>query len=121
MKRMIQVIMILALGYVSQSFAQDIGGKWTGKMQGRQGAMDIVFDFKVNADTLTGTVTGPMGDLPIINGKIKGDHFSFDVNMGERTMSHLCTAMSDSISMRVPTMQGDTMQVILKRQPKAKE
>ncbi len=79
--------------------------------------MDLTFNFKVSADSLTGTVATQMGDMPIINGKVDGKKFTFDVSFNEMTINHQCTFMSDSISMRVPGMQGDTMQIILKRVP----
>lgn len=102
---------------VSICHAQGIDGKWKGEMQTPNGPMDLTFNFKVSADSLTGTVATQMGDMPIINGKVDGKKFTFDVSFNEMTINHQCTFMSDSISMRVPGMQGDTMQIILKRVP----
>ena len=62
-----------------------------------------------------------MGDMPIINGKITGNEFSFDVSFDYMTINHQCTIMADSILMKIPGMQGDTMQVILKRTLEEKE
>ena len=97
--------------------AQGIDGKWKGEMQTPNGPMDLTFNFKVTGDSLTGTVATQMGEMPIINGKVDGKKFSFDVSFNDMTINHQCTFMSDSISMRVPGMQGDTMQIILKRVP----
>ena len=72
MVRKIYVCMILTLSIASLCSAQDINGKWKGKMQGPNGDMEMVFNFKVNADTLNGTAESPMGELPISNGKVKG-------------------------------------------------
>jgi hypothetical protein len=107
---------------VSIGFAQDINGKWKGQMQSPNGPMDLVFDFKANGDSLSGTVQSPMGELPISNGKISGNTFFFQVNAGEMTINHQCTAMGDSISMKVPGMQGgETMELILKRLTEAEK
>ena len=107
---------IVALFGVSIGFAQDISGKWKGQMETPNGAMDLVFNFKANGDSLSGTVVGPMGEMPITNGKIDGKTFFFQVNAGEMTISHQCTAMGDSISMKVPGMQGgEPMELMLKR------
>jgi len=101
---------------VSAGLAQDINGKWKGQMQSPNGPMDLVFNFKANGDSLSGTVESPMGELPITNGKIDGKTFFFQVNAGEMTISHQCTAMGDSIAMKVPGMQGgETMELMLKR------
>jgi hypothetical protein len=102
---------------MSIGHAQDINGKWKGEMQSPNGPMDLIFNFKVGGDSLTGTVATQMGEMPIINGKVNGKTFSFDVSFNEMTINHQCTFMSDSISMKVPGMQGDTMQIILKRVP----
>ena len=37
--------------------------------------------FKAEGETLTGTVTGRQGDVPITDGKIAGDNISFTVVM----------------------------------------
>jgi hypothetical protein len=109
-------LFVVALFAVSIGFAQDINGKWKGQMQSPNGPMDLVFNFKAIGDSLSGTVESPMGELPISNGKINGKTFFFLVNAGEMTISHQCTVMGDSISMKVPGMQGgDTMELTLKR------
>ena len=102
---------------MSIGLAQNINGKWTGQMQSPNGPMDLTFNFKVSGDSLNGTVVSPMGELPMSNGKINGKTFSFDVNAGDFTINHQCTIMSDSISMKVPGMQGEAMEIMLKRVP----
>jgi hypothetical protein len=107
---------VVAFFTVNIGFAQDINGKWKGEMQSPNGPMDLVFNFKANGDSLSGTVESPMGELPITNGKIDGKAFFFQVNAGEMTISHQCQAMSDSILMKVPGMPGgETMELMLKR------
>ena len=107
--------MILSLCVASLSFAQDISGKWSGKMQGPNGDMEMVFNFKVNADSLTGTAESPMGSLPISNGKMKDKEFSFDISFNEMTITHQCKILADSIVMKVVGMGGDSPEIILKR------
>lgn len=108
--------LVVALFATSIGFAQDINGKWKGEMQSPNGPMDLVFNFKATGDSLSGTVEGPMGEMPISKGKIDGKSFSFDVNAGEMTISHQCTAMGDSIAMKVPGMPGgEAMELMLKR------
>lgn len=101
-------------------FASDLDGKWTGKMQGPNGDSDITFTFKVSGDTLSGSVGGPMGDMPISNGKVKENTFTFDVSMGEMVISHLCTLDGDTITMKVNGFGGDPMEMVLKRAVPAK-
>jgi hypothetical protein len=113
---MLRVVFASAIVFilVGFSFAQEINGKWKGQMESPNGSMDLTFNFKTSGDTLKGTVESMMGELPISKGKIENNVFSFDVNAGEFNISHLCTFMGDSILMKVPGMQGDTMNIILK-------
>jgi hypothetical protein len=99
---------------------QDIDGKWKGEMQSPNGPMELIFTFQASGDSLTGSVVSMMGELPISNGKINGNSFAFDVNIGEMIINHQCTFMQDSISMKVPGMQGDTIEMFLKRVPETK-
>jgi hypothetical protein len=121
MKRMMYIYAILAVGFINLGLAQDINGKWKGQMQSPEGAMDIIFNFKVSADTLTGSVESPMGELPFSNGKVKDNTFSFDVSFNEMAISHQCTILADSISMKFSGMDGETREIILKRLSKTKE
>jgi hypothetical protein len=116
MKRIKLLSVGLILSFASFNVAADLNGKWSSKMQGPEGDMEMIFIFKVNTDTLTGTVQGPMGDMPISKGKVNGDQFSFDVSFGDMTINHQCKVMGDSILMKVPGMQGEEMNMILKRQ-----
>ncbi len=115
MKQLIFVCTILMLGLIDVSLAQDIGGKWTGKMEGRDGPFDITCSFKTNADTLTGAMGLPMGEVPISNGRVKGNKFSFDVIFGGRAINHQCTLLADSISMKYLGKEGKMREIILKR------
>ena len=108
-------VCVLTFLVISFGLAQDINGKWKGQMQSPNGPMDLTFSFKVTGDSLTGTVESQMGELPISNGKNNGKTFSFDLNVGEMTISHQCTVMGDSISVKVPGMQGETTEMFLKR------
>jgi len=60
------------------ALAADVSGKWTAQVPGRNGqTRDATFNFKADGNTLTGTVSGRMGDMPIADGKIDGDAISF--------------------------------------------
>ena len=98
---------------------KDINGKWKGEMQTPNGPFELTYDFKVIGDSLTGTVSSAMGELPISNGKVNGETFSFDVNVNGMTLSQQCTVMSDSISMKFEGMQGEPREMILKRVPES--
>jgi hypothetical protein len=53
--------------------AADITGKWSGQLPSRGEAMAATFTFKVDGDKLTGTMTGPQGEVTLQEGKFSGD------------------------------------------------
>lgn len=69
----------LLLVLCAAALAADIDGKWTGQVQGPQGAMDVTFAFKADGEKLTGSITNQMGEAAISEGTIKGDAVSFKV------------------------------------------
>jgi hypothetical protein len=93
----------LLLGLLSiAALAADISGKWTAQVPGRGGqTREATFNFKVDGSTLTGTVSGRGGDMPIGDGKIDGDSISFTQTMefNGNTMKFLYkgTVSGDSI------------------------
>jgi hypothetical protein len=63
---------------VALAMAADISGKWTGDMPGRGGqTASTTFTFKADGEKLTGTMTGPQGEVPLQEGKVAGDQISF--------------------------------------------
>lgn len=68
--------------FVITAAAADISGKWKASTQGRDGkAREVVLNFKVDGENLTGTVSGRTADREISEGKIAGDGISFAVKM----------------------------------------
>jgi hypothetical protein len=64
------------------AMAADISGKWTGDMPGRGGeTASTTFNFKADGEKLTGTMTGPQGDIPLQEGKVAGNQISFSTTL----------------------------------------
>src|SRR5947207_532001 len=62
--------------------AADVSGKWNAQVPGRNGqTRDTTFNLKADGDKLTGTMTGPQGDIEIKDGTISGNNISFKVNL----------------------------------------
>jgi hypothetical protein len=67
---------------VALAMAADISGKWTGDMPGRGGeTASTTFNFKADGEKLTGTMTGPQGEIPLQEGKVAGDQVSFTTTL----------------------------------------
>src|SRR3954447_26257940 len=91
------------------AIAADVSGKWTGDMPGRGGdTTPTTFNFKAAGDKLTGTMTGPQGDIPLQDGKVSGDQISFSTTLdfGGNSVKIVYKG----------TMSGDTMNMSRERE-----
>jgi hypothetical protein len=68
-------------GLASLLVAGDISGTWTGMMVFGDNQVPLTYSFKQDGAKLTGTVTGPGGDIPLAEGKVEGDKLSFSVTV----------------------------------------
>jgi hypothetical protein len=92
-----------------------INGAWLTKVQGPQGDMELTFTFKVDGNTLTGTDSSAMGLIPLTNGVVHGNDFSFDIEMQGMKISHECKYLDDdSIDMKANVVD-QVMDIKLKR------
>jgi hypothetical protein len=110
MKKLFAICAVLAMTlFAGKAMAADVTGSWTTSMQTQDGnSTQITFNFKQDGAALTGTVAGPMGDpLPITNGKVDGDKFTFDVSFNGMTIHHECTVTGETIKMSTKTDSGD--------------
>jgi hypothetical protein len=86
-------------------FAADVTGKWSAEMQGRDGQKRVqTFDLKAEGDKLTGTVSSPMGERPIVDGKVTGDDISFAIevefNGEKRKIPYTGKIVGDELKMK---------------------
>ena len=76
------LLLVGTLLAVTSVFAADIDGKWKGQLPGRDGNLrEISFDFKANGTSLTGSMQGFRGEVPISEGKIENGTVQFKVSM----------------------------------------
>ena len=100
MKTSITVLLLLVFSITSN--AQNLDGKWKGKMSTPNGDIELVFTFQVNTDSLTGNVTSQMGTLPIENGKVDGNEFSFEINIDGQVINHTGVLDGDTVKLSLP-------------------
>jgi len=77
---LLSVIAILA--FLTAANAADLSGKWKGSLNTPNGDLEINFNFHVDGEKLTGTVTNTYGEEQITEGVVKGDDISFIIMAG---------------------------------------
>jgi hypothetical protein len=100
MKTLFAILLLLVLGITCN--AQNLDGKWKGKMTGPNGDMELLFTFKVDADSLSGNISSDRGTLPLENGKVNGNKFSYEININGRVMSSTGVLEGDTIKISSP-------------------
>jgi hypothetical protein len=86
MKTLAAILLMLLVGIPAD--AQKLDGTWKGTMSGPNGDFELTFTFKVVGDSLSGDVTSQMGSIPLENGKIHGNEFSYDISFNGRVFSN---------------------------------
>lgn len=81
------------------AIAADANGKWKATVDGRDGPIDIEYNFKVDAEKLTGTVVGPMGEAAITDGSLKNDEIAFTVTAHDRSIPHKGKIVDDEMKL----------------------
>lgn len=79
-KRIVFLAVCIVFAALTVAWAADVNGKWVAQIPGRNGnTNETTFNFKVEGDKLTGTMSGRQGDIAISDGKVSGDDISFTV------------------------------------------
>jgi len=86
MKSFAAVLFILLVSLVAD--AQKLDGVWKGTRSGPNGDFELTFTFKVKGDSLGGEVASQMGTIPLENGKIHGNQFSYDISFNGQSFSN---------------------------------
>jgi hypothetical protein len=76
---LVLTIAFLAMAVVPAASAADVAGTWKASVETPNGTFESTFVFKVEGTKLSGTVTGPMGEAPISDGKVEEDAVSFSI------------------------------------------
>ena len=106
---------VAAFLLIVNASAADLSGRWEGIAQGPGGeGMTLAFNFKFEGEKVTGTVDSPNGSMPISEGKVKGDEFSFKVAFDGNAIDHQCKVAGDTITMKVAFGPEGGMEIKLK-------
>jgi hypothetical protein len=112
---------VLCAAFTLPVFAADVAGKWKAESKRPDGeVMTSTYDFKVEGETLTGTMSGRMGDRPISDGKVKGDEISFIMKFErdgqEFKMIYKGKVEGDDLKLNMSSANGEfTRDIVAKR------
>lgn len=108
-------LLLTCLVFSALAFAADIDGKWTGTVPGQDGKeMNLDFQFKVDKGKITGTVTSPMGEIPITNGTLDGDDIAFTTELNDMKIAHKGKVTGNEMKLKV-TIGDNDVDMTLKR------
>jgi hypothetical protein len=94
------------------SFAQDINGKWTGKVMDQ---FDVAYNFKADGEKLTGSTTGPDGNEVVIKeGTIKGNDVAFTINIMDNDTKINGKLDGEVLTLKFSIM-GNDVELVLKK------
>lgn len=84
------------------TFAADVTGKWKAAVKSPDGQeMEINMNLKQDGETLGGTLEGPMGEMKITEGSVKGDAISFTIETDQFKVVHKGTVSKDEMKLKV--------------------
>jgi hypothetical protein len=95
--------------------AQDINGKWVGKVMDQ---FEISYTFKAEGEVLTGATKGPDGNEIIIkDGKINGNNLEFTINIMDQNTKVTGKLEGETLKLLMNAM-GNDIEIILKKEGK---
>jgi hypothetical protein len=89
-------------------------GGLTGRWQGMMGEREMILDLVANGTALTGSMQTPMGQVPISDGVISGDEFTFNLSMGPDTVPYKGKQEGDQLRLSADFL-GQQMEGTLQR------
>jgi hypothetical protein len=60
----------------------DLTGTWKGTVNYQGTQLELTYKLKAEGTVLTGTVTSSYGEIPLTDGKISGNDFSYKIDVG---------------------------------------
>jgi hypothetical protein len=86
---------LLLFGFIATKAQNAIDGNWKGSRETPNGTMEFNYTFKVQGDSLTGTIKSQYGQVTLENGKVDGKKFSYSLTFNDRTINFTGELLSD--------------------------
>ena len=85
----------LLFGFVVTNAQSSIDGNWKGSRETPNGTMEFTYTFKVQGDSLTGSIKSQYGEIPLENGKVDGKKFSYSLSFNGNSIPFTAELVSD--------------------------
>jgi hypothetical protein len=116
-KKIIITSLLLCCFLISFGTIANLTGKWGGLLKTDQGnEFRLLYNFRINGNELTGTAQTPDGEVQIKDGKINGEHFTFDVIVSGLEIDHSGKFYGDSVGVDI-SLDDIKSHATLKRVP----
>ena len=101
--------LVMTIGMAATAFAADVNGKWKGNVETPNGPLELTYDLKADGETLSGTVSSPMGSLPLNKGKIAGNVLTYEVALDSAVITHEAKVNDAGTEITVKAHRGQVM------------
>lgn len=78
-------------------FAADVTGNWKGVVKIPNRTIDVTYKLKSEGEKLTGSAISSYGEIPILDGKINGNDFTFKLEIGDDIVEQQGKLYGDSM------------------------
>ena len=101
--------------FVVVCYASDLTGSWKGNVKiPNRDDLELTYKLKSEGETLTGIVISQYGEIPLMDGKIKDNKFSFKLEIGENIVEQTGKLYGDSIVIK-SNFRGTDLQCTFQR------
>ena len=101
-KKIVTTALLLFCFFAGFATIENLNGRWTGTLKTDQGdEYPLAYNFKIDGGQLTGTAKTPKGDMPINDGEITGNTFSFNVIVNKMEIDHTGKFYGDSVGVDI--------------------
>ena len=117
-RKILTTTLLVCFVMVCLAAIADLTGRWNGKITMADGSeIMLTYVFKADGEKLSGSIISPQGELPIYDGKINGNDFSFKVDVGDSPILSTGKFYGDSVAVDA-TLEGRKLHTTLLRADK---
>ena len=97
-RKLLTTTLLLCSVIVCLAAIAELTGKWTGIIKMTDGTdIPLTYLFKVDGEKLTGSITTEQSEMPMYEGKINGNDFSFKVDVNGTPVTNTGKFYGDSV------------------------